>query len=209
MSQFLYEALCGALRCLPHSLSSSSPPLIWCVFSRFFEYRLIKDVTKQRLKYPLGSFPPPHTFSATLRWLKTKHSLRAVGILDRSFGSARVCALCACVCANCPEPELNVSQLTETSLDSLISPGFVASPSVSLRWQRGSTTAEGTQQVKEYTHAHNHKSGKSYVLWSFLLFIRWQLLPEMWWGPQKELEASDKAGYFVNYMPPIITFHTF
>lgn len=73
-----------------------------------------------------------------------------------------MCSLCMCV--NCPAPGLNVSQLTKASLDSLVSLGFVTSPSVSLRWQRGGMTARGTQHVNEYTHAHHHKSGKSYVL---------------------------------------------
>ena len=75
-----------------------------------------------------------------------------------------VCAHSLCMCVNCPRPGLNVSQLTKASLDSLITPRSVTSPSVSLRWQQGGMTAKGTQHVNEYTHAHNHKSGKSYVL---------------------------------------------
>lgn len=69
-----------------------------------------------------------------------------------------------CVCVNCLRSRLNVSQLTKASLDSLTSPGFVTSPSVRLRWQRGGMTAKGTQHVNEYTHAYNHKYGASHVV---------------------------------------------
>lgn len=60
-----------------------------------------------------------------------------------------------CMCVSCPGLGLNVSQLINASLDTLTSPGFATSPSVSLRWQRGGMTAKGTLHVNEHTHAHD------------------------------------------------------
>lgn len=48
------------------------------------------------------------------------------------------------------------------------------------------------------THMHMISNlEKSYVLEGFPLFVKSQLLPEMWCGPKKEPEASDKAGYLL------------
>lgn len=100
---------------------------------------LIKDVTKWKLEqlFSLTQFQP--------RWVDSKPSTvsRQLAFCTEVSG-ARVCvSVCSlCTSVNSPAPGLNVSQLTVASLDTLITPGLVTSPSVSLRWRRGGMTTK-------------------------------------------------------------------
>lgn len=76
------------------SLSLSSVSLIWCVcLTGYVRNTLFRSWQSKSLNILQAHFLHLTHFSATLRWFKTKHSLRAVDILD----SACVCALSVCV----------------------------------------------------------------------------------------------------------------